>query len=49
MHEREVWELFGISFQGNTMLKPLLLEGWRGPYPFRKDFDWRKYAQEFLR
>jgi len=47
MHEREVWELFGITFEGNTMLKPLFLEGWKGPHPFLKDFDWRKYVKEF--
>jgi len=39
MHEREVWKLFGISFIGNKMLKPLFLEDWKGPPPFRKDFD----------
>ena len=49
MHEREAWELFGITFQGNNMLKPLFLEGWKGPHPFRKDFNWRKYAEEFLK
>lgn len=45
-HEREVWEMFGIVFEGNKMLKPLFLENWIGPPPFRKDFDWRKYTQE---
>jgi len=44
MHEREAWEMFGITFEGNNMLKPLLTEGWKGPPPFRKDFDWREYA-----
>ena len=39
MHERETWEMFGIKFRGNRMLKPLFLEDWRGPPPFRKDFD----------
>ncbi|RLG75339.1 MAG: NADH-quinone oxidoreductase subunit C [Thermoprotei archaeon] len=48
MHEREVWELFGIKFIGNTMLEPLFLEDWKGPPPFRKDFNWREYvAKEF--
>jgi len=46
MHEREVWEMFGIKFRGNPMLRPLLTEDWRGPPPFRKDFDWRKYVAE---
>jgi len=48
MHEREVWELFDVSFIGNKMLKPLFLEDWKGPPPFRKDFDWREYvAKEY--
>ncbi|TFG29948.1 MAG: NADH-quinone oxidoreductase subunit C [Promethearchaeota archaeon] len=45
LHEREVWEMFGIVFEGNKMLKPLFLEDWIGPPPFRKDFDWRKYVK----
>lgn len=46
MHERETWELFGIFFEGNRILKPLFLEDWNGPPPFRKDFDWRKYVEK---
>ena len=45
LHEREVWEMFGIIFEGNKMLRPLFLENWIGPPPFRKDFDWRKYVK----
>ena len=45
MHERETWELFGINFVGNDSLKPLFLEGWDGPSPFRKDFNWREYVK----
>lgn len=46
MHEREVWELFGITFIGNDMLKPLFLEGWVSPPPFRKDFNSREYVKQ---
>jgi NADH-quinone oxidoreductase subunit C len=46
MHERETWELFGIKFDGNHMLKPLFLEDWKGPPPFKKDFDWREYVKK---
>jgi len=46
MHERESWELFGIKFTGNSMLKPLFLEDWNGPPPFRKDFNWRDYVKK---
>jgi len=46
MHERETWELFGISFEGNKILKPLFLEDWNELPPFRKDFDWREYVKK---
>ncbi|MFO7742487.1 MAG: NADH-quinone oxidoreductase subunit C [Anaerolineae bacterium] len=46
MHEREVWELFGIDFDGNAMLRPLFLEDWIGPPPFRKDCNWREYVKK---
>ena len=38
--ERELHELFGIEFNGNSDLRPLLLpDDWpRGVYPLRKDF-----------
>ncbi len=45
VHEREMHELFGIEFRGNPDLSPLFLEDWRGPPPFRKDFDWRDYVR----
>lgn len=45
-HERETWELFGIDFEGNSMLRPLFLEDWVGPPPFRKDFNWREYVKK---
>ena len=46
MHERETWELFGIKFDGNHMLKPLFLENWVGPPPFKKDFNWIEYVKQ---
>ncbi|MFX1566224.1 MAG: NADH-quinone oxidoreductase subunit C [Promethearchaeota archaeon] len=46
MHEREMWELFGINYVGNMMLKPLFLEEWKGKPPLRKDFNWRDYVNE---
>ena len=46
MHEREAWELFRITFKGNKNLRPLFLEGWSGPPPFRKDFNWIEYVRE---
>jgi NADH-quinone oxidoreductase subunit C len=46
MHEREMWELFGVTFVGNTMLKPLFLEDWKGKPPLCKDFNWRDYVSK---
>jgi Ni,Fe-hydrogenase III component G len=38
--EREIHELFGVEFDGNTDLRPLLLpDDWpKGVYPMRKNF-----------
>ena len=37
-HERETYEMFGVTFAGHPDLKPLLLpDGFEG-YPLRKDF-----------
>jgi NADH-quinone oxidoreductase subunit C len=46
IHERELHELFGVNFEGNTDLTPLFLENWTGPPPFKKDFNWREYVRE---
>ncbi|HVE75098.1 MAG TPA: NADH-quinone oxidoreductase subunit C [Mycobacteriales bacterium] len=38
-HERHVWEMFGIAFDGHPQLVPLLLpDGFRGQ-PLRKEFS----------
>lgn len=46
IHERELHELFGVNFKGNSDLSPLFLEDWHALPPFRKDFDWREYVRE---
>jgi len=45
-YEREIYELFGIKFEGHRRLIPLLLEREYKIPPFRKDFDTRKYVEE---
>jgi NADH-quinone oxidoreductase subunit C len=45
IHERESHEMFGVKFTGNPDLSELFLEGWKGPPPFRRDFDWREYVR----
>ena len=44
-YERELHEMFGIHFQGNPRLIPLLLDHWRATPPMRKDFELRQYAK----
>lgn len=40
LYEREIHDLFGINFEGNSDLSPLLLpDGWpEGVYPLRKEW-----------
>ena len=45
-YEREIYELFGIKFEGHKRLTPLFLERNYDIPPFRKDFDTRKYVEE---
>jgi len=45
-YEREIHELFGISFEGHPRLTPLFLEREYKIPPFRKDFDTRKYVED---
>ena len=38
LHEREIFDLFGINFKGHSVMKRILLsEDWEG-YPMRKDW-----------
>jgi len=45
--ERELFEMFGISFPGNPREgEDFLLEGWNEIPPMRRDFDTLKYSME---
>ncbi len=47
LHEREIYDLFGIVFTGHTVMKRLLLsEDWEG-YPMRK--DWKDETKMIIR
>ena len=46
--ERESWEMFGVSFDGNTQMRRLLTDyGFRG-FPLRKDFPMSGYKEVFF-
>ena len=47
-YEREIYELFGINFQGHPRLKPLFLEIEYEMPPFRKNFDTRKFVDDMF-
>jgi NADH-quinone oxidoreductase subunit C len=45
--QREIYEMFGISFPGSPGLtEPFFLEGWDNIPPMRRDFDTRKYSED---
>ncbi len=45
--QREWREMFGIDFPGSPRVhEPMILEGWDGPPPYRRDFDTKKYSEE---
>ncbi len=40
LHEREVYEMFGVNFLNHPDLRLLILpDGWEGKNPLRKDFE----------
>ncbi len=42
--ERDVHEMFGVVFEGNSDLEKYILTDWDGPPPMRKDFVTRDFA-----
>ena len=49
-YQRELHEMFGISFPGSPRLtEEFILEGWQDKPPYRRDFDTLDYARQTFR
>lgn len=47
VYQRELHEMFGIDFPGSPGVnEAMILEGWTGPPPMRRDFDTKLYSEE---
>ena len=47
-YQRELKEMFGIDFPGSPRVdEEFILEGWHDIPPYRRDFDTKKYAEDF--
>lgn len=47
IYQRELHEMFGIDFPGSPgVYEPMILEGWQGPPPMRRDFDTKAYSEQ---
>jgi NADH-quinone oxidoreductase subunit C len=44
--ERDLHEMYGIGFEGNTTLYPFVLEGWQDIPPLRREFDTLAFVHE---
>ncbi len=46
VYQRELYEMFGIDFPGSPDVhEPMILEGWQGPPPMRRDFDTKAFSE----
>lgn len=44
--ERDIFEMYGVYFEGSPRMEKFILTEWDGPPPMRKDFDSEKYVNE---
>lgn len=46
VYQRELYEMFGIDFPSSPGVhEPMILEGWQGPPPMRRDFDTLAFSE----
>ncbi len=46
--ERDIYEMFGVYFEGSPHMEKFILTEWDGPPPMRKDFDSEAYINRFF-
>jgi NADH-quinone oxidoreductase subunit C len=44
--ERDIYEMYGVYFEGSPHMEKFILTEWNGPPPMRKDFDAEAYVQD---
>ena len=57
--ERDIYEMYGVYFEGSPRMEKFILTEWEGPPPMRKEFDseawvnrhfdWQEYHPQWLR
>lgn len=47
--ERDIFEMFGVFFEGSPWMEKFILTEWDGPPPMLKTFDSEKYVMETFR
>lgn len=44
--ERDIYEMFGVYFEGSPRMEKFILTEWDGPPPMRKEFDTKQYVHD---
>jgi NADH-quinone oxidoreductase subunit C len=44
--ERDIYEMYGLFFEGSPHMEKFILTEWNGPPPMLKSFDTEKYVRE---
>ncbi len=46
--ERDIYEMYGVYFEGSPMMEKFILTEWHGPAPMLKSFDTLKYVNDMF-